>query len=79
MSSHRSKNRAAFFKIKENRPEFIQSAEFNACARKRKYETERIAQKDANSMMNEYGGFLRPYKCKFCKKYHLTSQEKKHE
>lgn len=72
----RLKNKAAFFKVKENTPDFLETAEFRECSRKKKYESERIAQKDANSMIEQFGGFLRVYKCKFCKKYHLTSKRK---
>lgn len=51
----------------------VPEKEFRACARKRgSYESARVAQKNANEQMEIYGGFLRPYKCEFCKMYHLT-------
>lgn len=76
MYGRKAKNRASFFKVKENTPDFMQTPEFGECARKKKFESKRIAQKSADETMNEYGGFLRVYKCNFCKKYHLTSKEK---
>ena len=46
---------------------------FRQCSRKRGvYESARIAQIHADEQMELYGGYLRPYKCEYCKKYHLT-------
>lgn len=46
------------------------------CKGKRQYDSKKEIMKDILRMMNEsYGGFgfLRPYRCKYCKKWHLTS------
>jgi len=54
----------------------VADAEFRQCSRKKgAYESPRVAQKAAEEQMELYGGFLRHYKCHFCKKYHLTSKE----
>ena len=48
------------------------------CKGKRQYDTKKEIMKDIFRMIDEsYGGysFLRPYKCKFCHKYHLTSND----
>lgn len=47
--------------------------EYKGCTRKKgAYESSRVAQNAANEQMEIYGVFLRPYKCEFCKMYHLT-------
>lgn len=47
--------------------------EFRACTRKRgSYASARVAQMAADEQMEQYDNFLRPYKCPFCKQYHLT-------
>ena len=43
---------------------------FYGCLRKTSYESERIAKKSGDS----YGYAYRIYKCKECKKYHLTTK-----
>ena len=75
--TNRSKDKS---KRKKHYEEFepIPQKEFRACARKRgSYESARVAQKAADEQMEIYGGFLRPYKCEFCKMYHLTSKPDK--
>lgn len=45
-----------------------------ACGRKRRYGSEAAAMSRANMCMTLYGfSFLRPYKCKYCGGWHLTS------
>ncbi len=48
------------------------------CKGKRPYDTKAEVMKDIFRMMKEsYGGFgfLRPYRCKYCKKWHFTSSD----
>jgi hypothetical protein len=48
------------------------------CKGKRQYDTKIEVMKEIHRMMEEsYGGFgfLRPYRCKYCKKWHLTSSD----
>jgi hypothetical protein len=45
-----------------------------ACGRKKCYESEQQAATRAFLSMKMFGfSYLRPYKCKFCGKWHLTS------
>lgn len=69
--SNRSKGKSRKKLYEDLEP--VPELEYRACARKRgAYESARIAQVKAEEQMEQYGGFLRPYKCQYCKKYHLT-------
>jgi hypothetical protein len=48
------------------------------CNNKHEYPSKDEAYKAAYSLLRESGGasILRPYKCKYCKKFHLTSSVK---
>lgn len=67
--------RAAFFRVKKQTPDFIETEEFRMCARKQKYETERVALKAIEEMQQYEKAPKRTYKCKYCKKWHLTHKE----
>ena len=73
--SNRSKGKGRQKFYEEFEPE--DHKEFRQCLRKKgSYASARIAQKAADEQMELYDNFLRPYKCQYCKKYHLTSSEK---
>lgn len=71
--------RSDFYRKKERTPEFVGTDKF-ICSRKDAYESERIALKKAEELQNLYnnedGITLRVYKCKVCKKFHLTKSRK---
>lgn len=45
----------------------------NACGRKRKYATEKLAKRAIGELARAVGpiGYLRPYKCRFCGFFHF--------
>lgn len=67
--------RAAFFRKKENCPEFYETVEFRECSRKQKYKSERVANKAVQEMQKYDKAPIRSYKCRYCKNWHLTSKE----
>jgi rubrerythrin len=48
---------------------------YKMCLKKRKYKSEKIAQKYAKECDKKYGGTHRVYYCPLCGYYHLTTKE----
>ena len=47
---------------------------YRSCKSKQRYQTEDIANKKGKQMSRRYGYEQRPYYCKFCGGYHLTTK-----
>lgn len=47
----------------------------STCREKRRFESEREAQLEVLRIKNQRRGFTRPYRCKLCDGWHLTSQK----
>lgn len=45
-----------------------------ACTSKKRYKTRANAWKNSAYFFTRFGNYNTPYKCKYCKKFHLTSK-----
>ena|SRR5688572_31818300 len=49
----------------------------NTCKEKRRFDNEKSAQLEVQRIKNQRRGFSRPYKCRLCAGWHLTSQRER--
>lgn len=52
---------------------FLHDEENWGCRRKKQYPTQRSARKHASKVLHIKGDRLRPYRCFFCRQWHLAS------